>query len=1017
MTLYNKFIQRPAYAVMTMILLTAAGFWSLSRMPIDYFPGLNYPLINVITQYPGVSPEDIEMLITRPIENELQTIRGIRRTSSISSSGISQVTVEFSQGYNLLEARQLVSAAISRLSGQLPDRVNPLIDNLGSRMQQIVGYTITNPNMPQTKLRQLIEYRFVPALRNVSGISRIEVFGGLRQAFVVEPDLNELNRLNLSMTDIFIILRDNNINVSGHYLEKYHLDIPIRGVGQVQTLDDLRSLWIKTGVNDLPIFLKDVARISSGYLPEHYIVQSNNRPAVAINIQKQDGYSTLKVAKEVDQEIKQLKSLLPPGSEIRKFYDQSEILDESMTGVKNEIWMGAILAILVLFFFLRRLSPTVIVALTIPLALFTALTLMDFSGYSLNMMTLAALTLSIGLVVDDSIIVMENIERHLESRTPSMQAVITGTRQILGADVSGTLTTMIVFVPLVFLTGFLGQLIVPFGLTIGYTLLASLIISLTVIPVLMKWKGGLDRNRKEPPHFVSAFIRWNDRRFYMAVKHKIRTFVCLACVFLILASATLLFNSARLMPVLDEGSILIEYIMRPGVSLNESSLMAKKLVDEIRKLPDVDNVYLKIGSPENTYYIEEVNKGELLAKLKDKHQRQKNADEIMAVLRNKFSTVSGVVFLFHHPTQEKIDESFSGLPAFFGVTITGDNLDSLVSLSKKVEAVAENTKGLSNVVNNAKYIVPLIEVLPIRPRLAYYSLSVEELMNQMSMAFRGKIVSQFIKEQTPVAIFLRLPEKQRKNIEDLRSLPIKTGNGQTLPLEQLATVQYRSVLPSITHLNSQREVTLIAEIEGNIWNIIYRLKSKLEELHFPDGYIYQIRGQYQILLQSLKQFGLVIFLAVVLVYLILYLQFNSFWQPFVILLKIPLDFIGVFIALLITRQSLNISVAIGILTVVGVSVNNAIVLVDMTNKLRKTEGLLHRDALLKAVHNRTRPIMMTGFTTIFALLPAAIGMGIGSKIHQPFAITLIGGMITGIFFSLNVIPALYEAFGRFERKK
>ncbi len=1012
MTWYNKFLKQPVYTVSLIVLLLFAGVWAIFKMPVEFFPGLNYPLVNIVTQYPGASSEDVELLVTRPIEGAVQTIRGVRRTSSISAMGVSQVTVEFGQGYDLLSARQLISAALSRLSGRLPPGTHPLIDNLGSRMQQIVGYTIANPHVPQTELRQAVEYRLVPVLRGIPGISRVDVMGGERPAFVVEPRLARLKQLRLSILDLKQILLANNVTLSGRYLEENHLDIPIRGNGQVQSLDDLRFLPVRSQPSHLPVFLKDIATVRKGHIPEHYLIRSNNRPAVAIMIQKTLSSSATNVARRVDQKIRQYRSILPPGSQIRKFYDQSEILNESMAGVKNEMWMGAVLAILVLFVFLRRWYPTVVVSLTIPLALLAAAVLMLFSGYSLNMMTLAALTLSIGMVVDDSVIVMENIEQHQELGLPLNQAVLKGTRQILGPDVSGTLTTIIVFLPLLFLTGFLRQLVLPFGMTISFTLLASLILSLTIIPVLMQWRRRQVVKKKDIPRPLKRFIYWNDGLFRVAMKRKKLLFGGLATVFAGLLFLVLLLNSVGFLPAIDEGTLLIEYVMRPGVSLKESYRMGAQLSREALTVPDVKNIYLKIGSPENTYYIERVNRGELRMKLRDKAHRRYSANELLEQFRKKFSKIPGIVCLFHQPTQENIDESFSGLPAFFGMTVQGENLDSLVAISKQMENVASAVPGIHDLVNNAKFEVPQIEVIPRRPQLARFGVTAEEVLEQMALSFRGKIVSYFIKGQAPIAIFLRLPPKERKNLTNLKTLPIRIKGGQTIPLEKLTEISYRNTLPSITHLNSQREITLVAEVKGNIFSIVRRLKKNLARVHLPPGYTYQIRGQYQTLIQSVQQFAWVILAAILLVYLVLYLQFQSFWQPFVILLKIPLDFIGVFLALLLTRQSLNLSVAIGLLTLVGVSVNNAIVLIDMANKLRETDKMATRQALLEAVHIRTRPILMTGLTTIFGLLPAAIGMGIGSKIHQPFAITLIGGMVTGIFFSLNVIPALYEGIGK-----
>jgi len=985
-------------------------------MPIDYFPGLNYPLVNIVTQYPGVSPQDMELLVTRPIENTMQGIRGVNRTSSITSMGISQVTVEFSGNYSITEARQLTSAAISQLSGQLPDGVKPVIDNLGSRMQQIIGYTFVNDSIPPADLRAIIQFRIKPALLSVGNISRIDVFGGERKAFVVEPDLQKLRRLNIRLSDVENLLRINNIITSGRYIEMGYFDIPIRGNGQYKSIDDLKFIKINTSSNNNPVFLKDIAKIKTGGLPEHYIVKSSHLPAVALIVQKAEGSGTIKVAESVQKKISEISSLLPPGTSVHKFYDQSEILNESMNGVKSEVLFGAILAMLAIYLFLRRWAPTIIVSTTIPLALLFASFMIYVFGYSLNMITLAALTLSLGMVVDDSIIVLEIIEKYLEQGKALKDSIIKGVKEIFAADLNGTLTTIIVFLPLLFISGYLSDLITPFGITIALTLFGSFIISITVIPSLMYWKGQFKNSKNVRFNFVEWVININNRIFNYSMMHKKRIAVALILVFLVTGTAIPLLNKTDLLPQVDEGALLIEYYMRPGVSLNESDNVAKQLITEIKKIHDVGNIFLKIGSPENTYYIEDVNRGEMMVKFVNKTNRTQTADEIIGELKQKFSKIKGLVCLYHQPTQEKIDESFSGLPAFFGVSVAGDNLDSLTSLAGKIETVMKKTGDFSNIINNSKYLVPQLEVVPDRGKLAYFGLSSFDLFNELSIAFKGKVTTKIVKEQIPISIFLRLPIINRNSIDDLKMLPVKTASGSYIQLSKVANISLKNILPAITHLNGERELTLIANPSGNLFTSVNKLVSSIGTNFLPKGYTYQIRGQYQSLIESIKSFGFVIIFAIILVYFILYLQFNSYWQPFVILLKIPLDFIGVFFALLLTREPLNISVGLGILTLVGVSVNNAIILIDKVNRLRKENGMKLDGALKEAVHLRTRPILMTGLTTIFGLLPAAIGMGIGSKIHQPFAITIIGGMITGIIFSLNIIPALYSSFAnRFEK--
>ena len=1007
---FENFVKRPFYSLAIVIVLIAAGSWSLYKMPVDYFPGLNYPLINVITQYSGVSPKDMEILITRPIENSIQGIRGVQRTSSVTTMGHSQVTIEFSNAYSVMDARQLTAAALSTLSGQIPPGVTPVIDNLGSRMQEVIGFTFVNTKIPPSQLRNIIQYRIKPALLSLGQISRINVLGGEKPAFTVEPDPQKLRLLHLSLADIENVLKDNNIMVSGRYLEKNYYDVPIRGNGQYQKLSDLNYLKIATQSNGHPVFLKDIATIRNGGLPKHYLVRSGRYPAVAIMVQKAEGSSSVKVAAAVQKKLKSLKKLLPSGTQFHKFYDQSEVLNKSMDGVREEIYIGAILAMLVLFLFLQRTAPTLIISVTIPLALLFAATAMYTIGYTLNMITLAALTLSLGMVVDDSIIVLEIIEKFLEKGKSLIESIRLGISEIFAADLNGTLTTIIVFLPLLFISGYMKDLVTPFGFTITLTLLGSFLISITIIPALVYWKGGLKGKKIKEAAFIGKFKAFNDKILRYTLTHKKGVTLLLAVIFI--AGGTLLpvMNQADVLPPVDEGALLFEYVMRPGVSLKESGTVAAQLINVIKKNPNVDNIYLRAGSPEDTYYVEGVNKGEMYIKLVDKAHRTETVSQLMNGFKKQFAYFDGIVILYHQPTQENIDESFSGLPAFFGVSVTGPNLDTLSQLASLIEKTAIKTGDFSNVMNNSKFTVPQINITPRRAQLARFGLNAFDLYQELALAFRGKVVARFVKEQVPVSVFLRLSKEDRENINRLKNLPIRTSDGNYVPLEKLAQINVFNSLPAISHLNGERELTVVAEPEGNLFGAVKKLKEKLGTDILPEGYNLQVRGQYQTLMETIKSFSFVILIAILLIYLILYLQFNSFWQPFVILLKVPLDFIGVFIALLLTRQQLNISVALGLLTLIGVSVNNAIILIDKVNLLRKKENYSLPDALKEAVHLRTRPILMTGLTTIIALLPAAVGMG--SAIHQPFAITIIGGMITGIFFSLNIIPMFYEAFAK-----
>ncbi len=1013
---FENFVSRPFYSIAIIFILVAAGCWSLFDMPVDYFPGINYPLVNVVTQYPGASPQDMEILVTDPIENALQGIRGVKRTSSLTTMGHSEITVEFSNNYSVKDARQLTSAALSTLTGQLPANVIPVIDNLGSRMQDVIGFTFDNPRVPPYVLRDIIQYRVKPALLSLGNISRIDVIGGWQPAFIVEPNPQKLRLLHLSLTDLDNTLKNNNIIVSGRYITRHYYDIPIRGNGQYQNLSDLEYLKVAMAKDGNPVYLKDIATLRMGGLPDHYQIRSNQYPAVAVIVQKAEQTGSIDVASAVQRKLQSLQALLPPGTGVHKFYDQSEVLSHSLDGVRKEVYIGAVLAMLALFLFLQRTAPTLIVSITIPLALFFAAIIMYAIHYSLNMITLAALTLSLGMVVDDSIIVLEIIEKFLENGKSLMESIKTGVKEIFAADLNGTLTTIIVFLPLLFFTGYMKDMITPFGLTITLTLAGSFLISITIIPALVHWKGNLKKGIPQEVVFLGKFKNFNDKLLNFSMRHRKTVTAGLVAMFVVGAVGLTLLNQADMLPPVDEGAMLFEYTMRPGVSLKESVKVGEQLSNIIRENANVDNVYLRVGSPGETYYVENVNRGELFIKLVNKNRRTESVTQLITGFKKQFITFDGVVILYHQPTEENIDESFSGLPAFFGVSVTGPNLDTLADIASTIGKVAQQTGDFSDIINNSQYLVPQIDVTPKRAELSRYGLSASDLYEELALAFRGEAVAGFVKEQVPFSVFLRLPIGDRKDIETLRQLPIRTKNGNYIPLEKLANIQITNSIPSISHLNGERELTVIASPLGNLFSSVKKLTSSLKAKIIPQGYNIQIRGQYQTLIKTITSFTFIILIAILLVYLVLYIQFDSFWQPFVILLKIPLDFIGVFFALIITQQQLNIAVALGLLTLIGVSVNNAIILIDKVNRLQKVEHYSLEEALQEAVHIRTRPILMTGLTTIIAVLPAALGLG--SAIHQPFAITIVGGMVTGIFFSLNIIPSFYYGFARkFERNQ
>ena len=591
-----------------------------------------------------------------------------------------------------------------------------------------------------------------------------------------------------------------------------------------------------------------------------------------------------------------------------------------------------------------------------------------------------------------------------------IDAAVMGTQEIMGPDISGVLTTVAVFLPLLLLGGLPGRLFIPFGFVISTVLILSLIFSLTFIPVVMgqrKKIKKIDESEKSLGNKFFSFLKNINKKILKRTLKYRKTTVFLSILALAVTVFLLFFSPVDFLPDIDEGAILCEYILPPGTAFQESKRIAGKLEKIISKSPEVVSTYLRVGSAEETYQVERVNSGEIIAKLTKRNERKRTIKEIIYEMRNKAGKIEGVLTFFRQPTSEKIDESFSGLPVVFGITIYGDDYDELAKYAKKIEKLAEKCPMVGNVVNNAVIKVPEIDIKLIREKMNSFGLNPKEVLRELSLAIKGEIVTETIREEKTVPVFLisgKFPPS-KNTVEDLKYLPIKIPDGGFVNLSDIAIIEDNYSINQLNHTNLHREITLSLEIEGTIGKVVKWFKKRLPSLGMPSGYFVEFTGQYKSLIESAKGLLLAAILAIAIVYLIMVIQFNSAFQPLVILAELPLSFIGGGLALAITRQPINISSLIGFLALIGIAVNNGIILIDYANRMRK-EGMGREEALERSTNVRVRPIFLTTITTIFGLIPIALGSGI----HKPLAVVIIGGLLVSAFLTLNVLPAIYCAF-------
>jgi HAE1 family hydrophobic/amphiphilic exporter-1 len=1011
MRAFIRFITRYPHVTIIVIVATGlAGGYAALHMPVDLFPNLAVPVVNIITHYPGASPQDIELLITRPIEDQMRTIPGVKRVASTSGQGISQVTVEFAWSLTVFDANQLVQSRLAQVQGTLPAGATPWLANIGTTLQEVCGYIFYGSD-DLIALRNTVRYEIANRLMGTEGVSYVQVIGGDQRAYFVRFQPKTLVRLSLPVEDVISSLAKANASVAAGYLERSGKEYLVRGDARLETLDDLRSLPIVRN-GEPTLLLGKAAEIYEGKSPRHYEVRGNGVPAVAMIVSKQPGASTDRVVAGVDQAMSGLHSLLPPGTNIKKFYDQSEIIRESQDEIVRDLIIGALLVVLVLYFFLGALRPTLIVAMTIPLTLLATLMIMRLLGLGFNMVTLTALALCVGMIVDDAIVVAENIYRHRKISANALEASVSGAAEIAGPDASGTFTTVAAFLPLVIVTGIAALFLRPFGLTVSIALLVSLVLSLTLVPLMFsRSKGPLVKDEDFLGARLLGFLnRILQRTLRFSFRHKALV-IGVAVLSLSVAGLVTMLDKVSLLPPIDEGAILIEYVMPPGTSLPESNRIGELLDCIALADPDVTCVYRRTGSSTSGYQVEGVNRGELYIKLKPKTQRARSLAATMDSLKKSYSSFEGVVFLYHQPTQEKMDESLSGLPALFGVTIYGTDLSKLIFLARQVEDVLYTEPAVTNVVNETKEMASQLDVRLDYARLALHRIEPSEVLSTLQAACLGVEATQIIRQKEDVAIWVKLGADVEFDPDRVRRLPIVLPNGGNIPLENIADVRVRQTPAAITRLNGERELTLVAEVDGSIPTLVSHLQKKFQAIQLPQGYSIGFSGQYKILMQAAYEMLFALAAALLLIYLIMLMQFGSWLQPLIIMGAIPLSLVGALLALFVTGQGIDVSVGMGAFTLVGIAVNNAIVLVDFANR-RAAPAADTGEALLEAASVRLRPILLTNLVTFAALLPAAIGTTVGSQIFKPFAITVIGGLLSHLVASLIMVPTLLFTFSR-----
>jgi hydrophobic/amphiphilic exporter-1 (mainly G- bacteria), HAE1 family len=995
-------IKRPLEAGLGALVVVLLGLYGAGHMSVDLFPNLNVPVVQVIAHAPGTAPQDLELTVTRPVESALKGAPGIRRVASTTMQGVAVITVQFAWGTRVRDARQIVLGRLGEIGSRLPAGVVPRLEHIGTTLEEVGGWAIWGAGKP-VEIGPIVRRDLVARLMTVDGVSLVDVIGGERLAFWVDVQPERLAALGLTLSDLeSAVRRTHGADIAG-FIERGNEDVVVRADSRLLTTAALAAVPVPLP-GGLSLTLGQIATVHTGRAPRHSEVRAAGVPAMAIFVRKQPGASTITVERAVEEELARARSLLPPGTHIEKFYDQSEVLVEARRAIVHDLVAGALLAVLVLWLFLGSPRPTIAVALTIPLSLLATLIVLWLAGQSLNVITMAALTLAVGMIVDDAIVVTENVFRHREAGEEPAEAAASGAAEIVAADASGTFTTVAAFVPLLMVGGLAAVFLRPFGLTVSAALLASLVLSLTTVPVILARGGGVGPARAPGRRVLLHLEQRLDAALEWVFGHRLLTLLTTAVLGLLMVAALVLRHGAvSLLPPVDEGALLVEYVLPPGVSLRESLRVGQEIGLRAAKLPGVLLVEERVGAPEGGASVEGINRGELRIKLAPLDSGRPSADQLLQRLSHASADIPGVILQLHQPTQERMDEAFSGLPTVFGVTIFGPDLARLEAISVRVEKILNDDPAVHNVVNNSRFHRPQLDVRIDGARCAAVGVDPADARKAVAAALWGDEVLRVLRDREQVGILLKV-EGFGQGLETIGSLPVPARGGTVVPLAKVATLTLHRVAAQIDRLNGQRRLTLPAEVEGNLLGVAHRLDRRFAAMRLPAGYSVECTGQYRVLLKTARELAFVLLSAAAVILAIMTLEFGSLKQAVWILAVVPVSLGGGAAGLALTGAGLNVAAAMGAITLLGIGVNNGIVLLDFANRLHR-DGAEPATALRTAARIRLRPILATTLTTIAGLLPSAIGLGTGQHVFQPFAIMVICGLAVGTIATLLVLPA------------
>jgi len=997
-------VKKPVTITMIILMMIVIGAVSYSKLQIDLLPQMDLPYVMVQTSYQGAGPEEIENIISRPLEQTLSTVENIEDIISISSEGSSLILMQFAFNTDMDEIMLQIRERIDIIKGYLPEGTSsPLALKLDPNAIPIVQLAVSSKGDLYTT-QKIAEDVIAPRFERIEGTASASVTGGLEQEVEIVLKEEMIKGYNLSSSYVAQILAAENLNMPGGTVKKGTNELTVRTTGEFKSLEEIKSLPIPLPTGGT-IRLKDIADVSLRNKDQSSITKLNGKEVVQISVMKQSDANTVNVARSIDKEIEKLKAEYPD-LELVTVFNQADYINLAIDNLIKTATQGGILAILILLVFLRSFKTTLVIAISIPFSIITTFVMLFFAGITLNMMTLGAFALAVGMLVDNSIVVLENIYRNRSLGLDRITASVDGTNEVAMAVTASTLTTIAVFLPIVFTGGLAAILFKEFALTITIALLSSLVIALTLVPMLssklISVRNLESEEEQEKKH--GPIVVFYKKILGYSLRHRFLTILLSIALFVV--SVLMVYTvGAEFFPATDEGMINISADLPAGSEIEDIDALLEEIKEAISGIPEIETVFSSAGGGQ-MYGLGSSSSGSVVVLLKSLDERDRSAKEISDEIRSLTRDIPGAEISVSESSTMMMGMTTGAI----SITIKGDDMDTLKTIGDDFKRIIERVEGTREVTTSYEDGIPQVQIITDRAIASQYGLTTAQIGSSIANALSGSKVTTYKINGDEIDVVLKADNVYGESISYLEMLPIQTPMGSTVPLTEVADIKVEKGPISIQRENQVRVLTVSGSVVGrDIQSASNEIEELLKDYEMPLGYSYVFGGEIEQIEETFRDLFLVMLLAIALVYMIIAAQFESLIQPLSIMFSVPLALSGGFIALFVTGLPLNVIGIIGLIILVGIVVNNAIVLVDYINK-RRRRGEDRNLAIMKAGPIRIRPIMMTALTTILGLVPMSLGLGEGAELSQSMGVVVIGGLSLSTVLTLVIVPVMYTIF-------